>query len=53
MPRQPRYSSHDALLDARPAVTLDLHGRREAEARAAVEQLVKSSGASGYRVLIR
>lgn len=47
MPRQPRYSSHDALLDARPAVTLDLHGRTEAEGRAAVEKLVKSSGASG------
>ncbi|MDP3773657.1 MAG: Smr/MutS family protein [Gemmatimonadales bacterium] len=52
MPRQPRYSSHDALLDARPAVTLDLHGRTEAEARAAVEKLVRGSGASGKVVHI-
>jgi Smr domain len=50
--RQPRFSSHDPLLDTRPAVTLDLHGRTEAEARAAVEKLVTSSGASGKVVLI-
>ena len=28
-------------------MTLDLHGRTEAEARAAVEKLVRSSGAGG------
>ncbi len=52
MPHQPRYSSHDPLLDARPAVTLDLHGRTEAEARAAVEKLVRGPGASGKVVHI-
>jgi DNA-nicking Smr family endonuclease len=32
----PRFSSHDALLDARPAATLDLHGFGGDEARAAL-----------------
>ena len=39
--RTPRFSSHDALLDARPAATLDLHGFGAAEARAAVTALVR------------
>ena len=43
MARQPTFSSHDPLLDARAAVTLDLHGRTQAEAREAVEKLVKTS----------
>lgn len=47
MARQPTFSSHDPLLDARAARSLDLHGRTEAEARTAVEKLVKSSGLSG------
>lgn len=33
-------------------MTLDLHGRTEAEARAAVEKLFRSSGASGKVVHI-
>jgi len=44
MPRrrpEPRYSSHDALLDSRPAATLDLHGFSAAEARSAVSALVR------------
>ena len=44
MTRQPAFSSHDPLLDARPNRTLDLHGHTEAAARAAVEKLVKTSG---------
>ena len=51
MPRQPTFSSHDLLLDARPAVTLDLHGRTEAEARAAVDTLVKSSSGKLVHVI--
>ena len=43
MARQPTFSSHDPLLDARVAVTLDLHGRTQAEARAAIETLVQAS----------
>lgn len=43
MVRQPSFSSHDPLLDARAAATLDLHGRTEAEARAAVEKVVRAS----------
>ncbi|MDP3773655.1 MAG: hypothetical protein Q8Q85_05245 [Gemmatimonadales bacterium] len=34
-------------------MTLDLHGRTEAEARAAVEKLVRGSGASGKVVHIQ
>jgi DNA-nicking Smr family endonuclease len=34
MPRTPRFSSHDPLLDARPAATLDLHGFGAEDARA-------------------
>lgn len=51
MARQPTFSSHDALLDGRAAATLDLHGRTEAEARAAVEKLVKSSGGKLVHVI--
>ena len=43
MARQPVFSSNDALLDGRAAHTLDLHGRTETEARAAVDKLVKAS----------
>ena len=32
---------HDALLDSRPAATLDLHGFSAAEARSAVSALVR------------
>ena len=38
---EPRYNSHDALLDTRPAATLDLHGFSAAEARSAVSALVR------------
>jgi len=47
MANQPRFSSHDLLLDARPAATLDLHGLTRDAARAAVEQFIRSSGRSG------
>jgi DNA-nicking Smr family endonuclease len=40
--RAPRFSSHDSLLDARAAATLDLHGFGAAEARAALAAFVKS-----------
>ena len=46
-PRQPRFSSHDALLDSKPWKTLDLHGFTEAEARGQVQKLVKLPAASG------
>jgi len=39
--RQPRYTSHDSLLDAKPAATLDLHGFPATEARAAVAAFIK------------
>ena len=51
MARQPSFSSHDPLLDARAAATLDLHGRTETEARAAVEKLVKSSSGKLVHVI--
>jgi len=47
MPRHPRFSSHDPLLDARPAATLDLHGHTRDSARAAVERFIKTPGRSG------
>ncbi len=50
MTRQPRFSSDDPLLDRRPDVTLDLHGKTAVEARAAVERCMRSSG--GKLVLI-
>ena len=40
-PRTPRFSSHDPLLDARVAETLDLHGLSATEARPAVRSLLK------------
>lgn len=43
MARQPVFSAHDALLDGKVAHKVDLHGRTETEARAAVEKLVKAS----------
>ena len=43
MARQPSFSSHDPLLDRRADRTLDLHGLTDAEARASVEKLVKTS----------
>jgi DNA-nicking Smr family endonuclease len=50
VPSQPRFSSHDPLLDARPAATLDLHGHTQVSARAAVEHFLR--GRSGKVVLI-
>jgi len=52
MVSQPRYSSHDPLLDARPAATLDLHGLTRATARVAVERFVRAPGRSGTVVHI-
>ena len=43
MARQPTFSSHDPVLDRRADKTLDLHGFTEAEARAAIEKLVRAS----------
>ena len=43
MTRQPRFSSHDALLSRRADRTLDLHGQTALEARASVERLVRTS----------
>jgi DNA-nicking Smr family endonuclease len=43
MSRQPHFSSHDPLLDARPAATLDLHGHT----RAAIEQFMRAPARSG------
>lgn len=51
MARQPTFSSHDAILDARATHTLDLHGRTETEARAAVEKLVKASSGKLVHVI--
>ncbi len=48
--RHPSFSSDDPLLDRRPDITLDLHGKTAAEARAAVERCIRSSG--GKLVLI-
>lgn len=45
------FSSHDPLLDARAAVRLDLHGRTEAEARAAVEKLIRTSSGKLVHVI--
>jgi DNA-nicking Smr family endonuclease len=39
--RSPRFSSHDSLLDARVAATLDLHGFAATEARAAVTAFLR------------
>ena len=51
MARQPSFSSHDALLDGRVATTKDLHGLTEAEARAVVEKLLRSSGGKLVHVI--
>ena len=51
MARQPRFSSHDALLDGKAGATLDLHGRTETEARAAFEKFVKSSSGKLVHVI--
>ncbi len=52
MASHPRFSSHDALLDGRPAATLDLHGYTRDSARAAVEHFLRASGRSGKVVHI-
>ena len=54
MPRQqPRFDSHDALLDG-PATTLDLHGDTVVAAKARVAQLLatRACTAPGSRVHI-
>jgi DNA-nicking Smr family endonuclease len=38
----PRFSSSDDLLDARPVATLDLHGQSVAQATAAVKTFLQS-----------
>lgn len=44
MPRsQPRFSSHDTLLDGRVGATLDLHGHTQESARGAVEKFVRAN----------
>ena len=47
MASHPHFSSHDPLLDTRPAATLDLHGHTQASARAAIEQFLRAPGRSG------
>ena len=49
--KQPRFSSHDPLLDRKADRVLDLHGMTEAEARASVEKLVKSSSGKLLHVI--
>jgi DNA-nicking Smr family endonuclease len=39
--RQPRFDSFDALLDGRPAATLDLHGQTREEARAVLKRFLE------------
>lgn len=41
-PRQPRFDSHDTLLDG-PALTLDLHGDTAAAARTRVAQFLAAT----------
>lgn len=41
-PRSPRFSSHDSLLDAPVAATLDLHGFAAHEAESALRSFINS-----------
>ena len=41
-PKHPTFSSHDSLLDAQLAATLDLHGYTGAEASGAVRLLLET-----------